>query len=99
MTAPQVIPLDPDTPATGPVDSGTPVSSDPAGGPGGPGQDTPAIAVGHDLPGTAANLAFPGFQGTAIREPGLARLRIPWQKLAKLIVPRLRVSKVPPAAR
>jgi hypothetical protein len=98
MTAPQVIPVDPDTPATTQVGPGTSVSSNPADT---PGRDGPAIAVGQDLPGTGANLAFPGIEGTAIPERGLAGLRIPWQKLAKLIVPRLGVSKVPqpPAAR
>ncbi len=75
-----------------------PVSSDPSGS---SGQDTPANAVGKDLGGVAVTPTFPGFQDTAIQELGLARLRVAWQKLAKLIVPRLRVSKVPqpPAAR
>jgi len=75
-----------------------PVSSDPSGS---SGQDTPANAVGKDLAGVAVTPTFPGFQDTAIQELGLARLRVAWQKLAKLIVPRLRVSKVPqpPAAR
>lgn len=90
-TIPQVIHADTGTPATQ-TDPGTSVSSDPAGG---PGQDTTAIAVGHDLPLSFASPVFPGSHGTGIRELGLAALRVPWHKLAKLIVPRLRVSKVP----
>jgi drug/metabolite transporter (DMT)-like permease len=90
-TAAQVIPVDPGTSAS-PTGPGTQVSSHPAGG---PDQDTPASAVGPDLPGPAANPAVPGLQGTGVWDVGLAALRVLWQKLAKLIVPRLRVSKVP----
>jgi drug/metabolite transporter (DMT)-like permease len=92
----QAMPADPGTSAT-PLGTGIPAGSEPSGS---RGHDTPPSAVGEALPGSVANPAFPGFQGTGIRELGLAGLRLAWQKLAKLVVPRLRVSKVPepPAA-
>jgi hypothetical protein len=91
VTAPQVIITDPGTSTapTGP-DASASTGSEPS-----PGQDAPAGATGQGLGGPVGNPPFPGFQGTAIRELGLAVLRIPWQKLAKVIVLRLRVSKVP----
>jgi hypothetical protein len=96
IATPQVVLADSGTSAT-PAGPDASVSTDSAAS---PGQEIPVSAVGKDLLGSAVNPAIPGFQGTAIRELGLARLRVPWQKLAKLIVPRLRVSKVPqpPAA-
>ena len=90
-TALQVITVDPGT-AASPTGPGNQVSSHPAGG---PDQDTPPSAVGPDLRGPAAIPAISGLQGAGVWGVGLAALRVPWQKLAKLIVPRLRVSKVP----
>src|SRR5215813_8688668 len=91
IATPQDMLADSGTSAT-PTGPDAPVGSDSAAS---PGQEIPVSAVGKDLLGSAVSPGFPGFQGTAIRELGLARLRVPWQKLAKLIVPRLRVSKVP----
>jgi drug/metabolite transporter (DMT)-like permease len=95
IATPQVILADSGTSAT-PAGPDASANTDSAAS---PGQEIPVSAV-KDLLGSAVNPAFPGFQGTTIRELVLARLRVPWQKLAKLIVPRLRVSKVPqpPAA-
>ena len=90
MTTPQPIVADPGTSAT-PIDPGTPMSTDSATS---SGQDSHAGAGRMDLLESVVNPAFPAFQGPAIRELGLARLRVPLQKLAKLIIPRLRVSKV-----
>jgi len=91
VTGPQVIVTDPGT-STGPIGPGASASTgfEPS-----PGQDAPAGAAGQDLGAPVGNPPFPGFPGAAIRELRLAVLRIPWQKLAKVIVLRLRVSKVP----
>jgi drug/metabolite transporter (DMT)-like permease len=89
-TTPHVIVADPGASAT-PIRPPTSVSADSTAE---PGQDTPPGPAGRDLRGSGVHPAFPTFHGTTI-ELGLARLRVLWQKLAKLILPRLRVSKVP----
>ncbi|HEX6933950.1 MAG TPA: DMT family transporter [Streptosporangiaceae bacterium] len=86
-----------------------PASKDPtpAAGP----QDHAMSAAVRTLRGIPADAMFPGVQGTGIRPPGLAARpmfrisrpwqiipwqRIPWQRIAGLVIPRLRVQKVPP---
>jgi drug/metabolite transporter (DMT)-like permease len=68
--------------------------------------DPPMSAVVQALRRIPADAVFPGVQGTGIRPPALAGQpmfrasrpwqRIPWQRIAGLVIPRLRVQKVPP---
>ena len=66
------------------------------------GKDQTASAVVHTLRGVSPDAVFPGIQGTGIRELTLAGVRIPripWlplQRIVGLVIPRLRVPKVPP---
>ena len=66
------------------------------------GKDQTASAVVHTLRGVSPDAVYPGIQGTGIRELTLAGVRIPqipWlplQRIVGLVIPRLRVPKVPP---
>ncbi len=75
----------------------TPPTLGDAAGPGG--RDQTASAVVHALRGVAPDAVFPGLQGAGIRALTLADVRIPWlpwQRIVGLVIPRLRVPKVPP---
>ncbi len=66
------------------------------------GNDQTTSAIIHTLRGVSADAVLPGLQGTGIRALGLTgtsmlRFRwIPWQRIAGLVIPRLKVPKVPP---
>src|SRR5207245_5754702 len=61
------------------------------------GNDQTTSAIIHTLRGVSADTVIPGLQGTGIRALGLTgtsmlRFRwIPWQRIAGLVIPRLKV--------
>jgi drug/metabolite transporter (DMT)-like permease len=88
--------------ASAPVPADRPAVSDAS-----PASKDPTMStVVKTLRGVSADAVFPGVRGTGIRPPGLAGSpmfrasrpwqHIPWQRMAGLVIPRLRVPKVPP---
>jgi drug/metabolite transporter (DMT)-like permease len=66
------------------------------------GNDQTTSAIIHTFGSVSAGAVLPGMPGTGNRPLGLAgtsmlRFRwIPWQRIARLVIPRLKVPKVPP---
>ena len=64
-----------------------------------PRKDPTTSAVVHSLRGVSADVVLPGLQSTGLRPLGLASVRVPWlpwQRILGLVIPSLRVPKVPP---
>jgi drug/metabolite transporter (DMT)-like permease len=100
------VPGAPDVPRE-PASPPSPVGQVPPGAPTGPDvtpvtpsrKDPTASAMIHPLRGASADVVLPGLQGTRIRLLGPSWVRppwLPWQRVLGLVIPSLRVPKVPP---